>query len=233
MTESRKALVASWVTVACVAIVFGLLPRPGLAQSLSSQQVAASADDAEQTGATVEVGESPHEIGFDRYSGYRFAGLSIPANATIVSASIQFTAASANIIGSPRVRIVGQAADNAPQFAGSDNDITNRPTTTASVNWNIPAWPTAGESGLAQKTPDLAAIVQEIVDRPGWTSSSPLVVILEPNGGDDTRSTDSYDGSPANAAILEVVVFRLSGRSRNDDQRNSRRITSGLCHLGQ
>ncbi len=189
-------------------VLLGLiLACPHLAHADTvSGQIALNTDDADQDGIgnPTKLFDPKNELGFNRHFGFRFTGLAIPDNAVILNASIQFTAESSGTSGSPSNRIVGEAADNAPTFVEAENNITNRTTTAGSVIWNIPPWPTDGESGPAQQTPDISAIIQEIVDRPGWTSGNALVLILEPNGGDDTRLAWSHDGSPADAAILTV-----------------------------
>ena len=64
-------------------------------------------------------------------------------------------------------------------------------------------------AGPAQQSPDISLIIQEIVDRPGWTSGNALVLIFEPNSGDNSRPAWTFDGSAADAAVLNVeyVLF--------------------------
>jgi uncharacterized repeat protein (TIGR01451 family) len=196
---------AGRIGLLCLILYLGILPNLAHAQMISSQ-IAASSDDAEQAGApgTAIIDIGPHELGKERYSGYRFTGLAIPVGATIISASIQFTAESANINGTPRARIVGQKSGQSGPFKEKNNNITNRAATVASVDWQIPPWLINGESGPAQQTPDLAVIIQEIVDRPQWASGNPLILIFEPNGGDEIRTVHTWDSSAVDAAVLTV-----------------------------
>jgi hypothetical protein len=63
-------------------------------------------------------------------------------------------------------------------------------------------WTTTGDAGPDQQTPNLATIIQEIVDRPGWASGNAMVVIVNGTG---VRSAESYDGDvPAAAPLLHV-----------------------------
>ena len=192
----------------CLAVMFGLmLACPNLAHAvILTGQISQVTDDADQdgVGSTTQLFDSKNELGLNRHFGYRFDGFAIPDGVTILNASIQFTAESGNTSGSPSNRIVGEAADDAPTFVEAQNNITNRTTTTASVIWNIPGWQNGGDSGAAQQTPDISAIIQEIVDRPGWTSGNALVLIFEPNSGDEKRLAWTYDGSQADAAELTV-----------------------------
>ncbi len=189
-------------------VLLGLIfACPDLAHAVTlSGQIAASTDDADQdgVGSTAQLFDSKNELGLTRHFGFRFDGFAIPDGATIVSASIQFTAESGGSSGSPSNRIVGEAADDAPTFVEATNNITNRTTTSESVIWNIPAWLNGGDSGPAQQTPDLSLIIQEIVDRPSWTSGNALVLIFEPNSGDEKRLAWTFDGSSSDAAVLDI-----------------------------
>ncbi len=188
-------------------ILLGLMfACPNLAHAVTlSGQIALDTDDADQdgVGSTTQLFDGKNELGLTRHFGFRFDGFAIPDGATIVSASLQFTIESSSPSGSPSNRIVGEAADDAPTFVEATNNITNRTTTSASVIWDYPAWPGLG-SGPAQQSPDLSLIIQEIVDRLGWTSGNALVLIFEPNSGDDKRLAWTFDGSAADAAVLDI-----------------------------
>jgi len=199
----------------CLAVMLGLiLAGPNLAHAVTlSGQISQDTDDADQdgVGSTTQLFDSKNELGLNKYFGYRFDGFAIPDGVTILNASIQFTAESGNTSGSPSNRIVGEAADDAPTFVEAQNNITNRTTTTASVIWNIPGWQNGGDSGPAQQTPDISAIIQEIVDRPSWTSGNALVLIFEPNSGDEKRLAWTYDGS---LSLEWIPAFRGYNNAR-------------------
>lgn len=134
--------------------------------------------------------------------GLRFNGLTIPKNARVTSAHLTFTAVNADWpntnSGNASITIRGQTADNPGTFTYSDFNISSRATTTAAVDWsNIPAWTT----GVTYDTPDLRGIVQELVNRAGWSSGNSMVFIINGTG---TRSAASYEGSPADAPRLTI-----------------------------
>lgn len=56
-------------------------------------------------------------------------------------------------------------------------------------------------AGTEQRTPDIASVIQEIVNQSGWQSGNSLAVILT---GTDNREAESYDGNPDAAAVLHV-----------------------------
>ena len=129
--------------------------------------------------------------------GLRFQNVAVPTGAVITAAYVEFTNDVANP-GSADLTIEGQAADNPGTFASGSGDITSRPTTSASVPWAVPAWDTAGQT---HQSPSLVPIVQELIDRPGWTSGNALVVLVSGTG---RRTARSYDANPAEAPLLHI-----------------------------
>ncbi|MBT8098559.1 MAG: hypothetical protein KJO82_02350, partial [Gammaproteobacteria bacterium] len=132
--------------------------------------------------------------------GIRFPGVAVPAGESVTSAYIQFQVDELDS-GAASLTIEGEAADNALPFSTTPYDITTRPRTTASVGWSPPVWTTVGERGPDQRTPDLSPIVQEIVNRPGWTEGNSIVFIISGSG---VRTAEAYEGDPAGAPTFHV-----------------------------
>jgi hypothetical protein len=59
-----------------------------------------------------------------------------------------------------------------------------------------------GEAGPDQRTPDITLIIQEIVNRPGWTSGNALAIIVTGTG---ERVAEAYDEDQAAAPLLHVA----------------------------
>jgi hypothetical protein len=138
--------------------------------------------------------------------GLRFVGVPVPNGLTIVNAWVQFETDEINIPGAVTVTIQGQAADDAPGFVANPFNISSRPRTSASAPWSPPDWAIVGEQGANQRTSDIAPVIQEIVDRPGWVSGNALVLII--TGTDTTqRVARAYEGRPPGAALLHVDYF--------------------------
>jgi hypothetical protein len=74
-------------------------------------------------------------------------------------------------------------------------------TTDASVGWTPGAWSTRGEAGLAQRTPDLAAIVQEIVNRSDWAALGDMAFFVKGTG---TRTAEAFESGAATAPLLHI-----------------------------
>ena len=162
--------------------------------------VVAGSDDAEER-ATGGIGGGLTSGNLDianKTVGMRFINVGIPQGSTIVNAFVQFTVQSSDTTDiTTEVPINGEAVDNPSTFINVNSNITDRPLTTATINWDPPSWPTAGEAGVDQRTPNIAPVIQEIVNRPGWTSGNALVIILGITGDGQRRAAsfeDNRDG---------------------------------------
>jgi hypothetical protein len=169
-------------------------------------QVAASSDDAEErAGGAVNLTSSDLELTFDRSGnqtvGMRFNGINIPQGANIANAYIQFQVDETIPADPTNLSIQGEDIDNAATFTAVSGSITSRPRTTAEMLWSPVPWTSVGEAGPDQQTPDITAVIQEIVDRAGWTSGNSLVIIITGTG---ERTAESYDGVSAAAPLLHV-----------------------------
>lgn len=136
--------------------------------------------------------------GRDQAVGLRFSDIGASQGATVNAAYIQFTAKDSESQGAD-LEIRAQTADNAGAFTTATNNLSSR-SMTDPVAWdNIPAW----SGGNWYETPNLATIVQQVVDRGGWSSGNSMVFKVTGDPGDYRRAY-SYDDSPANAPILNI-----------------------------
>jgi len=123
--------------------------------------------------------------------GLRFTGITLPPGAVITDAYVQFRADEVGT-GTASLAISAQAADNAATFAATAGNLTARPLTSATAPWTPPDWPTVGAAGPAQRTDNISAVVQEVVNRPGWASGNALVLLVT---GTANRTAESFEGS--------------------------------------
>jgi hypothetical protein len=174
-----------------------------------TSQVISSADDAEEavSSGSMDLTSSDLELGADagvnQWVGMRFNNISIPSNASILSAYVEFEV---DETGSDptSVTIQGQASDNASTFTTVTGNISSRARTTAQVAWNnIPAWTVLNAKW---QTPNISAIIQEIVSRSAWVSGNSVVIIISGTG---RRTAEAYNGEPAAVAKL-VIVYATS-----------------------
>ncbi len=132
--------------------------------------------------------------------GLRFQNVNIPQGATITAAYIEFETDEKSS-GASSLTFHGEAADNAAAFVAEKNNLTSRAQTNAVVEWNnLPAWNTVNEK---HQSPDLSPIVQEIVNRGGWTAQNSMVFVISGSG---KRVAESYEGERQAAAVLHVEI---------------------------
>jgi PEP-CTERM motif-containing protein len=215
-------LVASSATVNAITVV-----RP----------IVASADDAEEelepaVLGTVDLDSTDIELHSDgppndrQWVGLRFTDLGIPQGATITSATVQFMVDETDAENPTNVDVLGELAANSAQYTTTAFNISSRAKTAAIVDWdNIPLWNNpAGDTGdcdggcdagPAQRTPNLATIVQEIVNQPTWASGNALSILIRPNLTDTAatlmeRTAVSFDRVAANPTLgLQPAVLTL------------------------
>ena len=124
----------------------------------------------------------------------------MPPGALITSAWLQFWVDETDDVTTD-LMIQGQAADSPATFTNTSWDVSSRPRTTAQAAWSVAPWDTVGEAGLDQRSPDLAAVIQEIVDRSGWAAGNAMAFLIT---GAGTRTAESYNGNSSRAPLLHV-----------------------------
>jgi hypothetical protein len=155
----------------------------------------------------------------------QYDGLGIPQGATILNAKVTFQVDNSGNPGTSNdFTILGEASDNASLFGWHDSptwpgyaeldsfDISSRARTTASAAWAPAAAPAVGTK---IDTPDISAIIQEIVDRPGWSENNRLTLMVYPDvylalpdpstGGSTTVQEIEFEAGPgSDSATLTV-----------------------------
>ena len=139
--------------------------------------IAAGRDDAEQfhkRRGEVYLDSSDLELmrdetlGEQRFIGLRWTDVRIPDGATIQRAQVYFTAKESSPSG-PTVRVMGDASPYAFPFTHCRKDVQRRPYSSANVLWEIGEW----RKNRRYATPDLAPIIQELLDEHGYGDKFP------------------------------------------------------------
>lgn len=165
-----------------------------LSARLFARRVAASADDAEEhADGVVVIGDGDLELVEDgafgaQTVGLRFQNVTVPADATIVKAWLDFMAdeTSADVTS---LEIHGIAEDNPVPFAATNFNISTRPVTSASAVWSdVPGWSVLRETYRAV---DMADVVQELINAPGWASGEAMAFTITGTG---RRVAEPYEG---------------------------------------
>jgi len=174
---------------------------------------AANGDDKHAQGATgnvvdfgtVIIGSTDAtEYGDDGI--FRFPNVTIPQGATIHNAALILTVYDG--YGGAQTTIYGDAADNSAQVSNG-TDYSTRTLTSASVAWTLPGSPATNRvNGEEDISPNIASIIQEIVNRPGWASGNAISLFVTTPNTWSVRDRVRYQcvGGAGNAirARLEV-----------------------------
>jgi chitodextrinase len=188
-------------------VIANFVPEGSVVREPATGALGGGTDDAEENlgSGSVKLTSGDLELGFDgstaQMVGMRFAGVDVPQGATILSATLQFTVDEATG-GAASLLFRGEGSNDAAPFTGASEDASARPTTGASVPWSPPTWVSKGDAGPAQRPPDLAAIVQEIVSRPGWVPGNAIAILVTGTG---KRTAESYEGGASVAPRLSVI----------------------------
>lgn len=176
-------------------------------------QVAAGTDDAHErangTGftATDSYLNCRASATVDRGSGgLRFANVTIPQGANIISAVLTVEPIGATV-DNAAVDIRAEDVDNAANFSTTP-DVISRARTVASVPWTEDDIPVGGTS------PNIAAVVQEVVSRAGWVSGNALVIIIDgrlsPDKAFRPASFEHATLNPIKLDITYATIFLMS-----------------------
>lgn len=185
-------------------------------------RISSGGDDAEQHlgDGSMDIASTDLELPYEddgdpavdlQIMGLRFVGVSVPRGAVVTNAYLEFEvdsvskAASANPVN---VLIQGERTPDASPIENTSRHLENRSVrTTAAVLWSIPAWTAANDK---YQSPDLSAVVQEIVDQEGWAAGNALMLFVtdDPeNPSTGLREAESFEGEAAAAPLLVIEVF--------------------------
>jgi hypothetical protein len=191
------------VILAGMLILTGSAISPCLADPFTTLnvRVSASADDAGQSSAgVVNIGNSGIHVGTMSWVGIRFKNITIPRNATIISAVLTFRSDGNYSTYPAACTMFAEASDNSAGFTTAASSISSRARTTAS--YSVPVIP-AYTLNTDLPAGDVGAMIQEVVDRSGWNSGNSLSVIIRSDAAGQ-RGAFSYDGSTAYAPLLTI-----------------------------
>jgi len=157
-------------------------------------------DDVEEAGGSVNMGSSDLEMVMDggttQIVGLRFYPVNIQQGATVHAAWVQFQVD--EVTTDPASLVVeGEASDDAAPFGS----VTSRPRVPTQLTWIPAPWTAAGDAGPGERTTDIAGIIQQIVNRPGWSAGNAMALIISGSG---KRTAESFDGTPSAAPMLHV-----------------------------
>ncbi len=142
------------------------------------------------------------EDGQEQIVGLHFQKIPLTQGQEITQAYIQFTTDEITT-GNCVLDIFGEAEDDGSSFGTSNFELSNRIKTDTFINWIVDNWTIVDESDIAQRTPDLSPVIQEIIDRPDWIKNNSINILIEGMG---ERTAHSYEGEPALAPKLIIEI---------------------------
>jgi len=170
------------------------------------REVLISSDDASAIFSTtwfsltsVSVWTGAYNASYYSYgSGMRFQDIAIPPGSTIDEAHLILT----SLLNAPvpaKSEIHAEAVDSAPTFANNRAAFDDRRgnVTAALVLWDDPDW----DYDVAYDSPDIKAIIQELINRPGWLSGNDIVLFW-----DDLADRTTHYNYRAYASSFEGVL---------------------------
>jgi hypothetical protein len=176
-------------------------PAPGGGGTAVLTVTSGSDDASEAANGTVRPRESAQRLGRGYLQAWRFRNVAIPPGATILSAKLELYGV-AYTGEDVTLRYTGEAAADAAPLAAIARDLSSRARTDAGVVDTPSPWTRFAYNAM----PDLAPVVQEIVDVSGWRAGASLVLFAVDEGSDAVRMVGTAETAPAGARGARLTV---------------------------
>lgn len=175
-------------------------------------QVRASSDDARNIngGTSKNTTATTQHIGklttTDYWNGFRWTNVTVPQGATINSATLDLYSAQVTAGTTASAIFFGVDEDDTATFNTTTSYPEGKTRTTASVtkDFDVSLW--SATQGFGVETVDVASLVQEIVNRVGWSSGNAMAVVCHDNGSADDNyiGHSTYDRAIDRGAKLDI-----------------------------
>ncbi len=174
-------------------------------------EVIAEEDDAYGADADPVVFSSTLSVG-RHSSAMRFRNIDLPENSEIISARLKLCMDTTSITQRIGGTLYAQAVGDANDFNQPNLRISELPRTQASVPWNWElgqTWPRE----TYRASPDIHAIIQEIVNRQDWSAGNDLAILYtgDASNGQDLRFFGCDTPYSNRAAELEITFTLAPG----------------------
>ncbi len=183
------------------------------------QQINSSANDVEENAGTMSTTSTDLEFMVDGSNrqriGLRFIDIPIRAGVQVLDARLIFTAKdnqSVNTLNGESLALTIQGEKNASPdiFSSNNNTLRDVPKTTASVIWSTTVsedddhYLTAWQQGKTYVSPDLSAVVQELIDQAGWLAYNNMAFVISGTGG--LRRASTFNHAAYEAPVLQIKI---------------------------
>lgn len=168
--------------------------------------VTASEDDAEEgPDGKVVLNSSDLELTADgdksQLVGLRFPGIQVERGQRITRAAIQFAVDEPSEMPS-RLAFHVEDSGNADAFAAGDGDLSRRARARQAISWQPEPWGTDDGAGPRQLSPDLAPLVQQIVDREDWEQGNAIAFLVTGTGSRVAHAADGEAGDKLSPRLI-------------------------------
>lgn len=181
--------------------------------------VNARSDGAEESAAdgSMYISSSDYELMFDggeQIVGIVFPSVNIPAGSQVLSAEVYFNVDEVRDLSAQPVSISihGEANANAAPPSLVQYDISSRTTTSASVEWNPGTSLEVHEDLIS---PDISAILNEIVSLPEWHQGNSVALIFTLLSGTGSRWVESLQTGVAGVRTPAIRFQYATGLADN------------------
>jgi len=140
--------------------------------------------------------------------GYRFNGIDIPPDAIILYATLmQYSSGYED--RTVHLKYIGQASAEPALFTGKAHDLSLRNRTRNHVIDSPTPWPRFDFFS----SPDLAPVIQEIIEDPQWLQGGTLVLFVEDEDSISSRKIDHFEYDPLYAARIQITYMPAESES--------------------
>lgn len=195
-----------------------LYPATNINDTINAQ-LSSSTDDSDNDGyeiaGAVNITSDDITISYSTSpvtSAFRFTDLNIPQGATITSAYMKFTSSGYNTAATT-ISIAGELVGNSAALTTGSGDLSGKTLTATTVDWNTDNdFPLSGDEVI---TPDIAPIIQELVNQTSWCGGNSLTMVVNAVGGSTSsnRRVVGFDDGSGNQPqlIVEYDQSTVSG----------------------
>lgn len=164
-------------------------------------------DDVNEVNSTLFANSSPMWLGnggtaATSYTGLRFNNVVIPQGATVVNAHIEVRSSQSQWINLA-LQFAAEATNNSAAFSASSRPSQRSLTAARVTHSSNVSW----ASGTWYSMNDISAVLQEVINRPGWQSGNALSLIVKGTGGNWSRKfISAFESNPAYAIRLVITL---------------------------
>ena len=185
-------------------------------------RISTDPDDVEEevSGGFIDYGSSDLELPYEgtgqsnnQVIGIRFLNVNVPKGAGVSNAYLEFTVDEDKGGTEPVSLIIeGDLSPDAAEF-GSTATVTSRPATTEKVVWVPLNWTNVGD---VHQTSNIAPVINEIVNQPGWAQGNAIVIIIRDDPDNPSIGLRCAEAGPGDdSAMLHIEWSFNNAREPN------------------